>query len=237
MISFVQRKIEQNESNTISSAQIVLMRTELLSADEQMREPRAMKYHQRHMKFTATRVLMLALTAVTALGGLAAARGGFDGVAYRVMKLERVPKSELAQSQCLMCHEKMNGGPPWNSFGWAVGFWRGKKQNVPDALYSAIRYGGDTDRDGYPDVLERLANTKPDDRDDKPSEPLEVLKKRFDADFKLEADSDLDGYANALEVLAGTLPGEAASKPSQTVEALQTQLQALGGIEYFLAAR
>jgi hypothetical protein len=169
------------------------------------------------------------------IGGLAWARGGFDGVAYRVMKLERVPSSVLAKAQCQICHEKANGGPPWNSFGWAVGFWRGKKQTVPDAIYSALRYGGDTDRDGYPDVFESLANTKPDDRDDKPLEPLEVLKKRFDANFELEADSDMDGYANALEILVGTLPGDVNSKPSQTVEALQTQLRALGGIEYFTA--
>ncbi len=174
---------------------------------------------------------------VFALGGLAWARGGFDGVAYRVMKLERVPDSVLAKAQCRICHEKANGGPPWNSFGWAVGFWRGKKQAVPDAIYNALRYGGDTDRDGFPDVFERLAKTMSDNRDDKPDETFDALKKRFDADFKLEADSDMDGYTNALEALAGTLPGDVNNKPSQTVEALQAQLSALGGIEYFSASR
>jgi hypothetical protein len=163
----------------------------------------------------------------------AVARGGFEANAYKVMRLERIPNSPLAKSECQMCHVKPNGDAPWNNFGLSVGFWRGKKQNVLDATYSAIRYGGDTDRDGFPDVFERMVGSNPADRADKPSEKLEDLKKRFDAQYKPIADSDNDGFADALEVVAGTLPGDASSRPSQTIAQLEQELASLGGVEYF----
>jgi hypothetical protein len=163
----------------------------------------------------------------------AVARGGFEANAYKVMRLERIPSSPLAKSDCQMCHVKPSGDAPWNSFGLAVGFWRGKKQTVMDATYSAIRYGGDTDRDGFPDVFERMVGSNPSDRADKPTEKLEDLKKRFDAAYKAVADSDTDGFADALEVVAGTLPGEANSRPNKTVAELEQELAALGGVEYF----
>ena len=115
----------------------------------------------------------------------------------------------------------------------AVGFWRGKKQAIQDALYSAISYGGDTDRDGYPDALEVTAGTNPSDRDDKPSAKLEELKAKFDADFKIINDTDKDGYPDALEVYAGTLPGDLNSKPQESIATLEARLAALGGIAVF----
>jgi hypothetical protein len=163
----------------------------------------------------------------------AVARGGFEANAYKVMRLERIPNSPLAKSDCQMCHVKPSGDAPWNGFGLAVGFWRGKKQTVMDATYSAIRYGGDTDRDGFPDVFERMVGSNPNDRADKPQDKLEDLKKRYDANHKLEADSDADGFTDALEVVAGTLPGDSSSRPSKTVAQLEQELSVLGGVEYF----
>ncbi len=165
--------------------------------------------------------------------GVTLARGGFEATTYKVLKLERVANSALARAECQMCHIKPNGDAPWNSFGLAVGFWRGKKQSVQDAVYSAIRYGGDTDRDGFPDVLERFAGTSPSRKDDKPDEKLVDLQKRFDNNYKLEADNDADGFADALEVLVGTLPGDSSSRPSQTKADLEQQLEVLGGVQFF----
>jgi hypothetical protein len=180
------------------------------------------------MKASSLLVPLLVLLAAPALS-----RGGFEASAYRVMKLERVPQSALGQANCQICHVRPQGDAPWNPFGLAVGFWRGKKQNVPDAVYSALRYGGDTDRDGYPNTLETLAKTNPNDRDDRPSATLEALKTQFDASFKLEADADADGFADALEAWAGTLPGDPNSKPTQTKTALETQFEAAGGLDLF----
>jgi hypothetical protein len=179
----------------------------------------------------AIRVLLglgLCLGLCTAL-----ARGGFEANAYKVMRLERIPNSPLAKADCQICHVKPNGDAPWNSFGLAVGFWRGKKQTVLDATYSAIRYGGDTDRDGFPDVFERMAGSNPSDRADKPQDKLEDLKKRFDANYKLEADTDTDGFADALEVVAGTLPGDPNSRPNSSLAVLEQELARLGGVEFF----
>ncbi len=177
-------------------------------------------------------VVALSLT-ILACAGIASARGGFETMAFKVMKLERISSSALAKGNCQICHVKPSGDAPWNSFGLAVGFWRGKKQTVPDAIYSALRYGGDSDRDGYPNTLEKLAGTDVASRDDKPNEKLDDLKKRFDDNFKLEADSDADSYPDALEVLAGTLPGDVTSKPNQSQAELLEQLTKLGGVSYF----
>jgi hypothetical protein len=173
-------------------------------------------------------VFVLALSAPLALS-----RGGFEAQAYRVFKLERVPNSALAKAECQICHVKPQGDAPWNPFGLAVGFWRGKKQTIQAALYSALRYGGDSDRDGYPDTLEHMAGTNPDDRDSKPTQSLDELKRQFDANFKPTADADRDGYPDALEVVAGTLPGDPASKPAESVTDLSARLEALGGITAF----
>jgi mono/diheme cytochrome c family protein len=185
---------------------------------------------------TASRALPVAF-ATLLLAPLALSRSGFEAQAYRVFKLERVPQSALATAQCQICHVNAKGDAPWNPFGLAVGFWRGKKQSIQDALYNAVRYGGDSDRDGYPDALERMAGTNPDDRDSKPSASLEDLKKQFDANFTPSADSDRDGYADALEVFAGTLPGDANSKPTQSVSSLEARFDAAGGIAQFAPAQ
>lgn len=176
---------------------------------------------------------LLILAVFLSSAPLALSRSGYEAQAYKIYKLERVPQSALATANCQICHVNAKGDAPWNAFGLAVGFWRGRKQTIQDALYSAIRYGGDTDRDGYPDVLEGMAGTNPADRDDRPSAKLEELKLKFDADFKIINDTDKDGYPDALEVYAGTLPGDAASKPSASKDALESQLKAAGGVELF----
>ena len=174
-------------------------------------------------------ILLVALIAAP----LALSRSGYEAQAYKVYKLERVPQSALATANCLICHVNAKGDAPWNAFGLAVGFWRGRKQAIQDALYSAISYGGDSDRDGYPDALEAIAGTNPSDRDDKPSAKLEELKTKFDADFRITVDTDKDGYPDALEVYAGTLPGDPTSKPVISRDALEAQLNAAGGIQLF----
>jgi hypothetical protein len=176
---------------------------------------------------------LLILAGVLCAAPLALSRGGYEAQAYKIFKLERVPQSALATAACQICHVNAKGDAPWNAFGLAVGFWRGKKQTIQDALYSAIRYGGDTDRDGYPDALEVMSSTNPSERDDKPSAKLEELKAKFDAEFRIVVDTDKDGYPDALEVFAGTLPGDATSKPVISRDALETQLKAAGGVELF----
>jgi hypothetical protein len=176
---------------------------------------------------------LLFLVLVLLFAAPALSRNGFEASAYRVMRLERVPQSALGKADCQICHVNPKGDAPWNAFGLAVGFWRGKKQNVPDAVYSALRYGGDTDRDGYPNTFEAMAGTNPNDRDDKPGAKLEALKARFDAQFKLEADADGDGFADALEAWVGTLPGDAESRPTVTKDVLQQQFEAAGGLKLF----
>jgi hypothetical protein len=164
---------------------------------------------------------------------VALSRSGYEAQAYKVFKLERVPQSAIATAACQICHVKPQGDAPWNPFGLAVGFWRGKKQSIQDALYSALRYGGDNDYDGYPTTLEIMAGTNPADRDDKPSATLEALKAKYDANFKLEADADKDGFADALEVFAGTLPGDPNSKPQESVSSLEARFKVAGGIDLF----
>lgn len=176
---------------------------------------------------------LLILAVFLCAAPLALSRGGYETQVYKVFKLERLPGSQLAAAQCQTCHVKPQGDAPWNAFGLAVGFWRGKKQTIQDALYSAIRYGGDTDRDGYPDTLEAIASTNPADRDDKPSVKLEELKTKFDAEYRIVVDTDKDGYHDALEVFAGTLPGDANSKPLTSRDVLDAQLKAAGGVELF----
>ena len=185
------------------------------------------------MKPSSLLILMVTLIAAP----LALSRGGYEAQAYRVYKLERVPQSALATANCQTCHVNAKGDAPWNAFGLAVGFWRGKKQTIQDALYSALRYGGDTDRDGYPDALEGIAGTNPADRDDKPSAKLEELKAKSDLDFKIVTDADKDGYPDALEVYAGTLPGDASSKPVLSKDSLEALFQAAGGLELFKPQR
>ncbi len=169
---------------------------------------------------------------------IAGARSAFTTVAAVQLDYRSRPNTALARSGCQLCHVKPSGDAPWNPFGLAVGFWRGRKQGVSDAMYSALRYGGDTDRDGFPDALERFAGTDPQNRNDQPTETLESLRKRFDAaleagTFKLDADVDTDGVSDALEVFAGTLPGDPSSKPSEELEALRERFEKAGGIRLY----
>jgi hypothetical protein len=161
------------------------------------------------------------------------ARSDFVGVASKVLHFENILGSSLERSDCLLCHVNPKGGAPWNTFGYAVGFWRGKKQNINLALYSALRYGGDSDYDGIPNTFEHMAGTNPSDRDSKPEAKLDILRIQYDARAILDADSDVDGFTNALEVFAGTLPGDANSKPIETLENLNARFLKAGGLEMF----
>jgi Bacterial TSP3 repeat len=110
---------------------------------------------------------------------------------------------------------------------------RGKKQDINAALYSALRYGGDSDYDRIPDSLERMAGSNPTDRESKPEAKLDALKIQYDAKAVFDADSDSDGFTDALEVFAGTLPGDASSKPVESFENLNPRFLKAGGVEMF----
>jgi hypothetical protein len=168
-------------------------------------------------------------------GSDASARSDFFGVMAQQYRLWEQPSSALARADCRVCHINSNGGPPWNVFGYSVGFWRGQKQDIRAALASALRYGGDSDKDFYPDLLEQLAGSNINERDSKPSEKLAALKARFDAQYSNPSlaplpDSDRDGYGDALEVFAGTLPGDSNSLPSEGVGPLRERFLAAGGL-------
>jgi Bacterial TSP3 repeat len=161
------------------------------------------------------------------------ARSDFVSAASKVLHFEKISGSALERAGCVLCHVNPKGGAPWNGFGYAVGFWRGKKQDISNALYMALRYGGDTDHDGIPDSLERMAGSNPADRDSKPEAKLDALKIQYDARGVFDADSDSDGFTDALEVFAGTLPGETNSKPVESLENLQARFLKAGGLEMF----
>ena len=78
----------------------------------------------------ASRLLILLVTLIAA--PLALSRSGYEAQAYKIYKLERVPQSALATANCQICHVNAKGDAPWNAFGLAVGFWRGKKQAIQD---------------------------------------------------------------------------------------------------------
>lgn len=176
--------------------------------------------------------------AVLGLGLNAGARSGFQTVAGTQLDYQSRASTPLAQSGCQLCHVKPTGDAPWNPFGLAVGSWRAKKQDVGQAIFSVLKYGGDTDRDGYPDVIERMAGTDANNRDSKPTETLDALLKKYDAalengSIKLEADSDGDGVPNALEVFAGTLPGDPNSNPTEPLETLRANFEKAGGVKIY----
>jgi hypothetical protein len=187
---------------------------------------------------TPLRWLTLASAVALVIGGFcatASARSEFLGSMMQQYRLLEQPNSALARSECRACHVNSNGGPPWNVFGYAVGFWRGQKQDIRTALASALRYGGDSDKDFYPDLLEQFAGSKSNERDSKPTEKLVALRARFDAQYANSSDaplpdSDNDGYADALEVFAATLPGDGNSKPSEAQAALRERFLAAGGL-------
>ncbi len=176
--------------------------------------------------------------AVSSLLVTVGARSGFQTVAAAQLDYQSRASTPLAQSGCQLCHVKPSGDAPWNPFGLAVGSWRAKKQDVAQAIFSVLKYGGDTDRDGYPDVIERMAGTDANSRDSKPTDKLDALLKKYDAalesgSVKLEADTDADGVPDALEVFAGTLPGDPQSKPTDSLEILRAGFEKLGGIKLY----
>jgi hypothetical protein len=163
------------------------------------------------------------------------ARAEFSGAMYQQYRLSEQASSPLAKADCQACHLEPRGGPPWNNFGYAVGFWRGQKQNVRQALASALRLGGDSDKDFYPDLLETFAGSNPQNRDDKPKAKLTELRDQFEATFATDPqrplpDSDGDGYPDALEVFVGTLPGAATSTPSEPLAGLRARFEQAGGL-------
>ncbi|WP_241191172.1 thrombospondin type 3 repeat-containing protein [Deinococcus psychrotolerans] len=84
---------------------------------------------------------------------------------------------------CTFCHVNAKGGAPWNVFGQALqkGFQTNPKAKFADVLYSVLAANGDTDGDGYPDVIEVFAHTLPGDASSKPDKPLAELETEFAA--------------------------------------------------------
>ena len=111
----------------------------------------------------------------------ALARGGFETVAYKVLKLEDIKDSALAKSGCQLCHVNARGGPPWNAFGLAVGKFRAKKLPVDQAIFERLKLLEDADQDGYSDVLEVFVGTLPGDANSKPSEAPEATQAKLEA--------------------------------------------------------
>ncbi len=181
--------------------------------------------------------------------GTSFARVAFASVAYQQLHFANLkPESQLRNIGCQLCHTRAKGGAPWNSFGQAVGYWRGQKQDIGQAMYSAIWLGNDADHDTYPDALELFAGTNPRDKNSKPTETISSLQKEFEQNkeaTKYLPDNDDDGFPDALEILAGTLPGDSNSKPTQNpdgstntfvkdlIASLQSDLKTVGGLEYF----
>lgn len=84
---------------------------------------------------------------------------------------------------CTFCHVSKSGGAPWNPFGQALqkGFQTNPGSKFGDVLYQVLAANGDSDGDGYPDVVEVFAHTLPGDPSSKPDKPLAELEAEFAA--------------------------------------------------------
>jgi len=112
----------------------------------------------------------------------AAARPPYRTQAIAQFHLEADP-AKKGTTGCTYCHVNSRGGAPWNAFGQTVkrAFSENPKAFIPDALYGALKFNVDSDKDGYSDALEVFALTLPGDATSKPSESVADLQKRFDA--------------------------------------------------------
>jgi len=112
----------------------------------------------------------------------AAARPPYRTQAIAQFHLEADP-AKKGTTGCTYCHVNARGGAPWNAFGQTVkrAFSENPRAFIPDALYGALKFDLDSDKDGYSDALEVFALTLPGDATSKPSESVADLQKRFDA--------------------------------------------------------
>jgi hypothetical protein len=132
------------------------------------------------------RALVLLIVISSLISGLGvstnvSARSSFDPVMYKQLKLEDRVGTALEKSSCQLCHMNARGGAPWNPFGLAIGKFRAKRLPVDKAVFEALKFEVDVDKDGFTDALEVFAGTMPGDANSKPLEALEVLKSKFDA--------------------------------------------------------
>lgn len=116
---------------------------------------------------------------------------------------------------CTFCHVNAKGGAPWNVFGQALqkGFQTSPKAKFAEVLYSVLAANGDSDGDGYPDVIEVFAHSLPGDAGSKPAKPLAQLETEFAAaggvgQYAPKAGQDKSGKKDkkALNAPATTLP-------------------------------
>jgi|GEM_PF-2007209 len=132
------------------------------------------------------RKLLVPLLFLASSGGVlleqAAARPPYRTQAIVQFHLEADP-AKKGTTGCTYCHVNARGGAPWNAFGQTVkrAFSENPRAFIPDALYGALKFDADSDKDGYTDALEVFALTLPGDATSKPSESVAALKKRFDA--------------------------------------------------------
>lgn len=79
---------------------------------------------------------------------------------------------------CQFCHEGPRGGKPWNVFGETVraNFFGAAEKNISQALYLTMKERKDSDGDGYDDLLEVVAGTRPGDAKSMPKTPKDTLK-------------------------------------------------------------
>ena len=78
---------------------------------------------------------------------------------------------------CQYCHAGPRGGKPWNAFGDNVvaNFFGAAEKNIAQALYLTMKDRKDSDGDGYDDVLEVIAGTRPGDAKSVPRTPKDTL--------------------------------------------------------------
>ncbi len=126
--------------------------------------------------------LLFLVSSGTVLLEQAVARPPYRTQAIAQFHLEADPAKKNTTA-CTYCHVNAGGGKPWNPFGEEVkrAFRENPRAFIPDALYAALKFGDDSDKDGYSDALEVFALTLPGDPQSKPSEAVADLQKRFDS--------------------------------------------------------
>ena len=78
---------------------------------------------------------------------------------------------------CQYCHAGPRGGKPWNAFGDNVvaSFFGEADKNIGQAIYLTLKARKDSDGDGYDDVLEIIAGSRPGDAKIMPKTPKDTL--------------------------------------------------------------
>lgn len=125
--------------------------------------------------------LALAGAAVAAAMALVPPAGAFPQYrAQAVKQLHLAPdRGELRVVGCEYCHVSPQGGAPWNPFGQLVQDKLGG--DFAATLYAALEANKDSDGDGYEDVLEVFAGTRPGDKASRPLVDPAFLRKNFEA--------------------------------------------------------